>query len=516
MARDNFSKPDQGTLRRRVANRCSNPSCRVPTIGPATESDKSTNIGIAAHIEAASPKGPRFRPSMTSKQRSSIANGIWLCSNCATVIDRDLKAFPVELLHKWKNRAEDAARSEIGKKLPSQDETIKTLTAALTGTSTEALHRAIPNIHTAAAGALESLDPRFTVETSFAKGQTNYVIHANSRVAVEMRVDSGFAGEFLEKHKKLIEEGEDFEIDARAVRFQGSKLLESITPIEHGGTLQISAPKHRATNRVTLHAPDGNQSERFDDFVGTVSIGKQYYWFEGSACNGILKTKYRKAIGIPNEKVTIDITVNREQWIGRDVLQLAYVETISDYFSKQSSGWGASFSLEINGQSVQLGRTGPLAQSDFFQQQNTFFQYLRAVRIIATALNQRIPFTLDHEVTGAQAVAVYEAANLFEKGHKFYKKNLKSPLICTVLAAADLSNVTLLQQITVASDLQIVSGEGEALTAMGVTLTLPPKKISLHSVVPKILTGKDKIIPGQPFVLELDPTTNFEGLIEFC
>lgn len=53
LARDNFSKAIIETLKARVAHRCSNPDCRVPTSAPSSN-DKVNSIGIAAHICAAS------------------------------------------------------------------------------------------------------------------------------------------------------------------------------------------------------------------------------------------------------------------------------------------------------------------------------------------------------------------------------------------------------------------------------------------------------------------------------
>jgi hypothetical protein len=50
---------------------------------------QSFNIGVAAHITAASVGGPRYDASLKPKQRAAIENGIWLCQNCGTMIDRD-------------------------------------------------------------------------------------------------------------------------------------------------------------------------------------------------------------------------------------------------------------------------------------------------------------------------------------------------------------------------------------------------------------------------------------------
>ncbi|MDP0971333.1 hypothetical protein Q6294_30800, partial [Klebsiella pneumoniae] len=88
---------------------CSNPDCRVLTSGPNAHPEKSTKIGVAAHITAASPGGARFDPSLTTEQRRSAENGIWLCQTCAHFIDTDYLNYPVKRLYEWKIQAESDA-----------------------------------------------------------------------------------------------------------------------------------------------------------------------------------------------------------------------------------------------------------------------------------------------------------------------------------------------------------------------------------------------------------------------
>ena len=109
--RDEFSKSTIDVMAKRVAYRCSNPSCRKVTSGPNANKHKYTNIGVAAHIKAAAPGGKRYDPFMTSEERCDIDNGIWLCQSCSKLIDSDETTYTVELLHRWKDRAEE----EIGK-----------------------------------------------------------------------------------------------------------------------------------------------------------------------------------------------------------------------------------------------------------------------------------------------------------------------------------------------------------------------------------------------------------------
>ena len=71
------------------------------------------NVGVAAHITAASEGFARYDARLTPEERKAPNNGIWLCSDHAHQIDHDEKAFPVELLVKWKKEAEDRAFQQL-------------------------------------------------------------------------------------------------------------------------------------------------------------------------------------------------------------------------------------------------------------------------------------------------------------------------------------------------------------------------------------------------------------------
>lgn len=113
MPRDDFNLKTIELLARRVGYRCSNPHCRQPTSGPQVNPSKAVNIGVAAHITAASEGGPRYDRFLTPDERKSPENGIWLCWNCSKLIDNDEERFSVFVLLQWKKAAEEVARQEI-------------------------------------------------------------------------------------------------------------------------------------------------------------------------------------------------------------------------------------------------------------------------------------------------------------------------------------------------------------------------------------------------------------------
>lgn len=108
LARDDFSRPVIDRLAKRAGMKCSRPNCRVPTSGP-DGGDGVTNIGVAAHISAASPGGARYDEALTSEMRSDITNGIWLCQSDAKLIDDDELTYSIAVLREWKETAEHMA-----------------------------------------------------------------------------------------------------------------------------------------------------------------------------------------------------------------------------------------------------------------------------------------------------------------------------------------------------------------------------------------------------------------------
>jgi hypothetical protein len=51
---------------------------------------------------------------MSSEERSSIDNGIWMCRTHGEMVDNDEKTYPVALLKQWKSAAEARARDRLG------------------------------------------------------------------------------------------------------------------------------------------------------------------------------------------------------------------------------------------------------------------------------------------------------------------------------------------------------------------------------------------------------------------
>jgi hypothetical protein len=116
--RENFPKPVIDALCKRAAYICSNPDCRAHTLAPSEEDDgKYLYIGKAAHMCAAAEGGPRYKAHMTPQERSAATNGIFLCSSCADLIDKNNGVdFSIEKLQRWKADHEKWVAENLNKR----------------------------------------------------------------------------------------------------------------------------------------------------------------------------------------------------------------------------------------------------------------------------------------------------------------------------------------------------------------------------------------------------------------
>ena len=109
-----FNRKTVETVAKRAGFLCSNPECRILTVGPNVQQSKSTNIGEAAHIRGARSDSPRYDKSMTDATRAEITNAIWLCCNCHRKIDKDERKYSENLLFAWREDHEHYVATNLG------------------------------------------------------------------------------------------------------------------------------------------------------------------------------------------------------------------------------------------------------------------------------------------------------------------------------------------------------------------------------------------------------------------
>jgi hypothetical protein len=131
--RDDFTQRTIADVAKAVGYRCSNLDCQRLTVGSNADHNGVISLGVGAHITAASAGGPRYDEDATPEARKGKDNCIWLCQDCAKLIDSDPKHFTVKLLQDWKHGAEDRTFRELvaPQRRPGTAEEVKKIEAAL-------------------------------------------------------------------------------------------------------------------------------------------------------------------------------------------------------------------------------------------------------------------------------------------------------------------------------------------------------------------------------------------------
>ena len=122
--RDGFTQKTKDELARRAGYLCSKPDCEIQTVGAKKDDDGHINIGVAAHITAASPGGPRYDANLKREERNHQSNGIWLCQTHAKLVDSDDSHFTVEELRRWKKCREERSFLAVITSKPSPNSAI--------------------------------------------------------------------------------------------------------------------------------------------------------------------------------------------------------------------------------------------------------------------------------------------------------------------------------------------------------------------------------------------------------
>lgn len=416
-----FKQKTKTALAKRANNFCSNPDCRCQTITPKEDNSEGVvNTGIAAHICANAENGPRFSKNMKPDEIRSIDNGIWLCSDCATLIDREPTRFPVGLLKKWKCDHEEFIRTHHGKKLPNESDTINTLTQAFTGSPNFPTSTAIKNTHFATEKHLEQMDDRFKIESSYSNGATHYSILAKEvcDVQIIMNVPVDSKAEFESAWEAMFTEGKKF-VAPKGTKFKSdSKLMNHLFNVEGGdGELSITPEKREAIHKLSVFNNDGLYNF-FEDVKGFLSIGRERYSFEGSCCKHFFQISYSSPIKA-NVDTQLNFAIDWAVWNGSSYKRLPYFSKLFKFFDALNNGWGLETSLEIDGEEVFTSKTSDhngiedFASSTF----NELFFY-KNLKSFLEVTNQDLIFQEKNEFSGEFVKILYEYLNILDRNGK--------------------------------------------------------------------------------------------------
>jgi len=406
--RDNFTAETIKALERRVNAKCSR--CRAATSGPNLDPTKASNLGIAAHINAASPGGPRYDKNMDKAARKAIENGIWLCSNCATIIDRDPGGYSPSLLSQMKEKAEQLASEEYGNFPVSRREYDALYGLTVGSLKKTVLSTAVTDICRLSAAALEELDPRFSVDVSHSAGRTSYIFNAKEPISITCSVQPGFEQEFLRKLGDLVAHGKNLEIDSSNLRFQGSPLLEFATEL-HGKIVWAAATRKDAIIKIRT-----GSNTFVDDIVGEIIGGSKSITVSGHAFGGLYALRItcdRDLQGTCHSSSKFHF----DRWEGKSIRALPYFDKAFQLYTEFFEERSMDLTIEAEGRAVLSGKGVLLGNKDKCVEVYRLLRHIRNVKFILSALNLDVRFNSEIEISNGDvegAEITYQYLNAYK------------------------------------------------------------------------------------------------------
>ncbi len=503
---NNFKASIRQKLRDRAGNICSNPSCYAPTSGAKAGEDGALDMGVGAHICAASPLGPRYNADMTPKQRSAYENGIWLCTPCSIKIDKDFHAYPEELLREWKRNAEKRSNSRIGIPAIPDSAPQDLLVTALHGAPLKSgIAQAISNVHSAVETVLSSLDNRFQIQSSHNLGQTTYRIAAREHQNIDLTVEFKNPQRYAKDYQRLIEEGKSLTIDTSDINLKGSPLFEKITA--ESSKLQIGSLSKPCTVRVsTVHEETGHL-ETFNDIEGNFSYGTKGGTFTGLTMGKMLKFEFD--INFKElDKFNIKITPLTDLWSNTPIDSLPYFSKIKNLLLNINSGHTLNITAEYQGEQLFSGKSHALSFKGQFDNIKMLFLYLDAAREISKKISSTILFKDNQHIPSEDIEKLIKIASMMN--HKYFKeaRNLSKPIRFKLKKEKDSKKQIEMLEKEEDLQLRITQEEGDTISILGQKIKLPRQIIELNCARIKI-TNKKENLKNSMLECEIVPRKNF-------
>lgn len=408
---DDFSEPVKRELALRVGHRCSNPDCEHGTAGPAEDPERSINLGTAAHINAASKKGPRYKKEQTPEERRSIDNGIWLCAVCGRKVDSDKSKHTEELLRAWKQQAEAAATMRTHQKPLSQLDVQQQIAATLYGSPSGQSLRAFTNTKAAVTAHLNSLDPRMRAKVSYVDDAQHVEVWAiQEGVQMNMTFEGADIDPMRTALNEILKHGRSASVELRRMKVSGSPLFEHLH--EDGPVkLEMWSPDTPASVRFLMTDEAGSTRRCVATLEGTAVSGAESLTATVSAYDGVMKLEIRVPFrSIQPRSADMQLTLDIGPWDGKDIRLIADLTALADLLEGWNNGLKLELEVFIDERRIASFDGTKLTHDGFIKQHATRMVYLRNARTLSEHFNRRISFVDDYYPTWNEFAAVSRAA----------------------------------------------------------------------------------------------------------
>lgn len=520
MARDkdnDFTESIRRKLRDRVANLCSNPECRKNTVAANLETiDNRTVIGEAAHICAASSGGPRFNDEMIAKDIKSFKNGIWLCSICHNIIDREPKTYPVEMLIGWKVSAEEYTSKNLGTKYKTDKDIKESQQSLLSIMPLSSINNALSNVHGSVVQTLGVLDDRLKLSTKFDNEATVYNVEPKDDSYVPTISIKDFSNETnIRKYKDLILHGLDCEIDGDIDFSSDSNLINKLL---NDTGIDFKKSSIKRINKVDAYLKIPYQDLDINKTVikinGYLTHGLKTVSFIGGLEN-YFNIKF-VVMAISDE--LIDDTVQNvnmsfcfDDWNGKNIRSLEKLEDLHTLINEICDNENASIGLFTSETHTFLAKAkiNNTSDNDDIKQIKWLLDYIYKSYKICDYLNYEVFICLDSVILEKDYEQILEVYDTLFENKVHLKKDIKSnPTL--QLSGVSVDEVKMLVD-NPSLELEYTSHDEEYLRVFKNTFKLPNRKMRFSN----FSAEANRIAHTDSFIIELIPNDNSETRIEF-
>lgn len=471
-SRDDFQSGVPEALAKQVGYVCSRPECRASTIGPASNG-KSSSSGVAAHICAAAEGGPRYNPEQTPNERSSQANGLWVCHSCSRLIDNDPAAYPEDMLLRWKAQAIEAAAKQHGTRVLTERDVQEQMASTLSALPTPMSLLALPNAHAAVEVLLEQLDNRLQFKVSHGPQGSRYQIRAKETVPLKMSVVVEDVEKTQEDWSAYIENGRKMVFKAQSVSITGSKAMERVANPSGPGLLELSPKAMKLKLRlVTTKAP--KRQLAMGDALLTHGIKR--YEMTSELFGGLMPIRLQGPLALPaSEAPSLNMELRYAKWQGVDLRLLDEFDAVHRFFEELLQTKEVALELYDDGKRF-LERVNVHEQQETVAYHLKWLRYVDMGRRLCQHYDLSIPFDSMHVVSHDEYKALSGALTIVE-GELGPKRAKAKPVQLTVDLTHELEVPS--EGVYISMDAQLHNDETESCRLFGHEIDMPP----LHAIV---------------------------------
>lgn len=502
-------------LRERVGGICSNPDCAKRTLGPKS-SDKSKSIrrGRAAHIAAAAPGGPRYNAAMSPEQRKSIDNAIWLCTDCADMIDSDPQKYPTSLLKAWKSQTENMASRQLGTPIPNHNDALRAF-GILSGQEPFDSPAIISGVHHAYERKLESIDPRFKITIDYVNGSQNYIFMPKAEpVYFDLNYEHGKDIELDEKIKDILIHGGAIDVSGLNISIKGSPVFDYI-----GGGEFIQKMVIGNSEGVSCQIEIFDKKSNLSSFKA-LSSGKMYrmptgFKIEMQMFDGLVSIICKGNLNQENnqdkDKISFfsSISFHLEMWHNKNINELSYFDDSFTFCKLLSEDNTINLNFILHKTNVDFSATARV-DSETYKELLLFLEYWRASKIVCEYFKISIPFNLDLKFSDNDLYQLKKYVQIIECGFFEERKKTKKSVCSFTINIID-ENIELLKSFHDTCKpiiIKLKQNEHEILEISGNKIKLPLQELVFQNVIPK-LNKKIKLAVGKKVTVKFYPAKGY-------